>query len=379
MLISKDFVFLDYMPFMKNLYFILLIICFFIINPTLGQTWSSVGSGTNMQVRAMAVYNGELYVGGQFDHAGGIAANFIARWDGVTWDSVGTGLSGGSGIYSMAVYAGELYVGGYFFTAGGVSAPMIAKWNDTTWSPVGASLSNIVNTLTVHNGALYAGGQFSAFNRVAKWDGTSWSGLSTGLNFDVKALTTYNNKLYAAGDYVYAFDGMTWNNKTLGLTSVNAGNLVDALLQYDGELYAGGDIATCATGITSNGIARIVDSASHWFPVGSGLVHLADANTMISYNGELITGGHFYSTFGNHLLKWNGSTWAPLGTDVIGTGSSWDAVNALVEYKGELYVGGYFGMTANGVFTTHIAKFHSATGSTDVCFGRPIESCESLP
>ena len=46
------------------------------------QTWSAVGSGTDFRVVALAVYNSELYVGGQFSTAGGITANNIAKWKG---------------------------------------------------------------------------------------------------------------------------------------------------------------------------------------------------------------------------------------------------------------------------------------------------------
>jgi hypothetical protein len=80
------------------------------------------------------VYNGELYVGGKFTTAGGVSASNIAKWNGTAWSALGSGITGSntgsnSQVTSMAVYNGELYVGGDFTTAGGVSANYIAKWN----------------------------------------------------------------------------------------------------------------------------------------------------------------------------------------------------------------------------------------------------------
>ena len=46
-----------------------------------GSSWSSLGSGTNGPVLAMAVHEGALFVGGAFSQAGGRSSSAIARWD----------------------------------------------------------------------------------------------------------------------------------------------------------------------------------------------------------------------------------------------------------------------------------------------------------
>jgi len=81
----------------------------------------------------MFVYNGDLYVGGHFDTAGGIPVKNIAKWDGTSWSSVDVGVWGaiGGGIDgsgAFAAYDSSLYVGGGFDTAGGLPARDIAKW-----------------------------------------------------------------------------------------------------------------------------------------------------------------------------------------------------------------------------------------------------------
>src|SRR5262245_57085089 len=53
-----------------------------------------------------------LVVGGTFTVAGDTYANYIAVWNGVTWQPMGVGL--GSTVYSAAVFNGDLIVAGFF-------------------------------------------------------------------------------------------------------------------------------------------------------------------------------------------------------------------------------------------------------------------------
>ena len=102
--------------------------------------------------------------GGQFTSAGGLAANYVARWDGATWSSLGTGTN--HHVYVLKEFdAGSgpaLYTGGLFTTAGGVSANHVARWDGASWSALGSGLSETVQDLTVYDDgggpALYAGG-----------------------------------------------------------------------------------------------------------------------------------------------------------------------------------------------------------------------------
>src|SRR3989344_292288 len=136
---------------MKKLLFFLGLLFFFFSSQTKAQTWDSVGSGVSFSyggssILSSSVYNGELYVGGFFNIAGGIPVNDIARWNGANWNSVGSGVSSlGSPlsfVYSLSVYNGELYTGGDFDTAGGISANNIAKWDGITWDSVGSGVNN---------------------------------------------------------------------------------------------------------------------------------------------------------------------------------------------------------------------------------------------
>jgi hypothetical protein len=64
-------------------------------------------------------------------------------------------------VNAVAVWNGNVYVAGNFTMAGSATVMNIAKWDGTTWSALGSGLgaaSNNVSALCVYNGALYAGG-----------------------------------------------------------------------------------------------------------------------------------------------------------------------------------------------------------------------------
>ena len=164
-----------------------------------GSEWFALGTGIPADlVGMMTTWDGpngnRLYVGGRFPTAGGITANGIAAWDGANWYTMGTGITGWQPyVTSMMVWddgSGEkLYVGGRFETMDGLSTPLIARWDGTTWEQVGSGLINDmfmfgIESMAVYddgNGpALYVGGyEFHApgqpVGNVSKWDGQQWT------------------------------------------------------------------------------------------------------------------------------------------------------------------------------------------------------------
>ncbi len=156
------------------------------------QSWMSLGGATiDSTVTALAVYRGELIAAGPFVsiNGGTIPASHIAAFNGTTWRTLGEGSGGVSGgtlttVNALAVYAGDLYVGGKFTTAGGggtaTPASNLAKWNGTAWSAVGGtgitgdSIAQ-VNSLTLFNNELIIGGRFLSAGGVpspyfARWN-----------------------------------------------------------------------------------------------------------------------------------------------------------------------------------------------------------------
>ena len=80
--------------------------------------------------------HGRMIVGGFFTKAGNVTANNIARWNGVRWESLGSGTN--SLVSSMVLDdSGNLFVGGGFSQAGGKVSHNLAIWIEPTyiWLP----------------------------------------------------------------------------------------------------------------------------------------------------------------------------------------------------------------------------------------------------
>jgi hypothetical protein len=284
-----------------------------------GSTWSAVGSGTNKYIIGLAVYNGNLYACGIFDSAGGKPAKRIAMWNGSTWSAVGNGISG-SCPQSMVVYNSNLYVGGHFDSAGGKSTKAIAMWNGTAWSPVGTGINSInseVRKLLVYNGNLYAGGTFDSAGgkpakSIAMWNGIIWSSVGSGLQYK---------------------DIFTSRATAL------------ALATYNDSLYVGGQIDS-AGGKPASNLAEW--NGTNWsspFGIISGLVL-----SLSVYDTALYVGGVFYNAgamnMTNCIAEWNGSNWSAIGggfTDhCFWCCDTPTSINTMVSYNSALYVGGCF-------------------------------------
>ena len=175
------------------------------------------------EVFSMAIYNGELYVAGTFDSVAGLSTEKIASWDGANWHAVGTGIGSYADQFSvnaMCTWNGNLYAGGAFDSAGGVAVQNLAEWNGISWSDFGNGANNDINVLYPYNNDLYVGGYFTSVgstfaNGIAQWDGSSWSelgtGMTVGLSPAVANIYTYNSNLYAGGAFTDA-SGNTVNN-----------------------------------------------------------------------------------------------------------------------------------------------------------------------
>jgi hypothetical protein len=139
-----------------------------------GSTWSPLGcyQGVGAFVDALAFgAHGELYVGGIGMQPGNCTSGcyYIAKWDGLTWSPLGGGLSSVSsewGTMALAVNSsGDVYAGGDFDSAGTCTTGCrhIAKWDGSTWSSLDTGMTGLgdhIGALAIHGSYLYAGGDF---------------------------------------------------------------------------------------------------------------------------------------------------------------------------------------------------------------------------
>jgi hypothetical protein len=185
-----------------------------------GSTWQPLGSGMNGAVSTLSVYNGELIAGGWFTTAGGVEAKYIARWDGSSWHAFGSNPVPDEYHFlsTLAVYNGELIAGIETSTAlsgyeknNGLN--YITRWDGSTWQPLGTGVNGDTNALTVYDGELIAGGGFSMaggipVNDIARWNGSIWRPLGSGVEGSgyayVLGLSVYKGELIVGGDFTTA-------------------------------------------------------------------------------------------------------------------------------------------------------------------------------
>ena len=336
---------------------------------TTTSAWFSLGSGTGNNVWALAVSGSDVYVGGYFRQAGGVSANFIAKWNGTVWSSLGTGTNNGtngSGVTALAVSGSDVYVGGFFDHAGGLSANYIAKWSTTTstWSPLGSGTTGAVFALTVSGDGrdVYAGGTFTqaggvSTNYIAKWSITTgtWSSLGSGTNNGtdgtVNALAVSGSDLYAGGTFtqtggvstnnVAKWNGTVWSPLGSGTNNGTTGD-VDALAVSGSDVYVGG-FFDHAGGVSANNVAMWNGTTSTWSALGSGTNNgtTGDVYALAVSGSDLYAGGTFDHAGGvsaNNVAVWSTttSTWSPLGN---GTNR---VVSSLAISGRDVYAGGYF-------------------------------------
>jgi len=196
----------------------------FWVSLSVAQVWQEAGGGANAPVHALLSWNGYLYVGGRFTAVDGTAlqAQGIARWTGSNWQTISNPGAGGNGIiYAMTVYQGKLIVGGDFTGIGGSSANNLAAYDPATgtWSSVGGGVNGPVQALYVYQGELLVGGVFTRVGLspneqtiayFARWDGASWKAPdprnpSHLLAGGVLAFAEYNGKLYLGGTFPAAY------------------------------------------------------------------------------------------------------------------------------------------------------------------------------
>ncbi|MEZ4512631.1 MAG: hypothetical protein R3C62_12210 [Chloroflexota bacterium] len=179
-----------------------------------GSSWHPLGSGISGTVGALAWDGSNLYAGGGFSSAGGVAnTNRIARWDGSSWYPLGSGIGNeslSSSVSALAWNGENLYVGGSFYSAGGVTnTAYIARWDGSSWHSFGSGVSSSVSALAWDGSNLYVGGGFTSAggvgtSRIARWDGSSWHPLGSGMNNTVNALAWDGSSLYAGGSFTTA-------------------------------------------------------------------------------------------------------------------------------------------------------------------------------
>jgi hypothetical protein len=338
-----------------------------------GLQWSVpavFGGPAFLQVSDLAFVGNTLYAAGTFTNVNGVAANGLAKWDGMSWSSIG--FSGTAS--ALAVDGNNLYVGGSYTNAGGVATTNIGYWDGSAWHALGNGLSpvgpnNVVQAIVVHNGLVYVGGIFtnsgtSAVANLAVWDGSIWTQVGGGISStgSVRALVFNGNDLYVGGYFQQAgntpvssiarWDGANWSNLGGGLTG-NPNAVVSGIAVLNGAICVVGGF-TGAGGIVATNFA--IWNGSSWSTTGNGLS--AVGLRVVSTGTNVYVGGSFGAAGGvlvNFIGSWNGTRWSGLGTPGRLNGVQ-GFVFALANDGTNLYAGGIFNYVGQ-TNANYIARF----------------------
>jgi hypothetical protein len=317
----------------------------------------------------------ELIAVGYFVRSGVEAVSCIARWDGMAWRPLGSGLTPNpnpiglrGGAFALAVYNNQLYVGGDFVAAGGLPLRYIARWNGTNWSDVGSNPFNgPIYALKPHNGVLYAGGNFSAGgsvgNAIAAWNGSSWAPMGVGLNAAVGALSVDNGSLCAGGRFTMSgaapvralarWTGSQWIEVGGGIAGNYVPNSVLALELTPWGLMVGGYFRT-AGGLPSEHLALWYHDEWRRF---NNPEPVAD---LMMFNNFLYMTSNASNSSGSvtpYFRRWNNVLWETLPA-VVGGG-----VGHLGTFNGQVLVGGTFA-AAPPVTCNNIAQWSGESWTT---------------
>jgi len=295
-----------------------------------GASWQSMGYGVDNQVNSIDASGSDVYVGGSFTNALNfpgvpMAVNNVAHWNsGSGWSSLGSGVNGT--VSALAVSGGNVYVGGSFTTAGGSPANRIAVWNGSNWSALGTGMNSTVSSILVDGTDVYAGGSFTnaggtVARAVAKWNGSSWSALGQGMigasTASVRAMAKIGSYLYVAGVFTNAggvitrtvarWNGSSWESLGRGVGNENVPGAASgsALAAQGNDLYVGGIFETAGV-IDSGYIAHWNDQVDFTPPSVMRLLNVQMASgSAFKFRATATERANYVIEYSSNLITWN--------------------------------------------------------------------------
>ncbi len=322
------------------------------------QPLSQAFNGTDKLVSGLVVDPaGKVYLTGRFSLAGGIETGPAAAWDPAGgWQRVGPPLTQRLG--PMAVDSrGNLYAAGPV-EIGGVNVYKIARWDGLKWNPLSTGIGSFgdeaVEAIAVDErdrvlirGSFHAAGGLAA-DGLARWDGSRWEAISP------QEAAPFFPELNANDVYAVLSGG---NSRPMEERARRAqrGLLAFLQTQYPGwwivdshnTLGADGRLYTAVSYEEPNGpmvVNLVMDwDGRNWREIGR--IYGKDARIfqlVASPDGSLYAAGSFSEISGvsaANIARWDGETWSALGRSSALNGQVWSLVPAP---GGGVYAGGDF-------------------------------------
>ena len=356
-----------------------------------GTSWSALGTGVAGEVFALADWDdgsgNALYVGGTLSAAGGATASGVARWDGTSWTALGAGVARADGsapkVHTLASVAlplsagPALFVGGNFDRAGGLPAFSDALWRSSGWAESSAGLDSPPRTLTLLDTGgtrqLFACGSIlhagsTELRALALWNGAHWTqappnsvepfyaGACTAAFDDGSGARLYYSDFGA--NSMWTFDGAQWSSAVPALSQAHR---LFVLQEAGGpQLFA-----LTGGGASTNTIRRRTSGA--WTALGSADLDVRALATFDDGSGLALYAGGAFQTLGGQALacvaRWNGTSWLPLGSGMAGNAPVVEALEVFDDGTGPaLYAAGAFS-SAGGTPAAALARWNGSSWS----------------
>ncbi|PID79465.1 hypothetical protein CSA17_01825 [bacterium DOLJORAL78_65_58] len=368
-----------------------------------GTAWSSFDDGLPAEATAAIVYDGALYVAGEFD------GSYLARWNGNAWEMSPHG-GEFNFVQDLEVYDGQLIV---------IADEALLAWNGSYWSELASLDESYPTDMTTDGANLYITGEMDYIDEVyvshvARWDGNQWHAMGSGLSdeygqpYEAAGLTihAWDGKVAVSGYFSMAggqnlpnfavWDGTSWgpmgSNPSFfsgpaapmilgvhagrllvynGYSSVFAWNVfywdpialdggVLCAASYGSDLVLGG-LFSEAEGTVARNLAR--RSGGVWQAMASGDGIDGPTYAAHVWNDLLLVAGRPSTRFGDDvkgvlLAGWNGTDWVDMG---LGPQSFTTArIHHMVTYQGDLVVTGNID-NAGGVPCKNFARYDGNT------------------
>lgn len=180
-----------------------------------GSAWSALDTGLNGPVFSTAFSNnGILWIGGNFTSADGVDGDYLCFWDGSNFQpywqpNADSGTEINNIVRTLTFdHFGKLFIGGDFTNAGGSGGNYIAKYNGSNWESLGGNPNSVVYKIYVAEREIYVSGDFTSIgnlsfaDRVAIWNNGAWLPLDIdlpGIATVTSILVSNDNSLYIGG------------------------------------------------------------------------------------------------------------------------------------------------------------------------------------
>jgi len=259
----------------------------------------------------------------------------FSRDAGQTWASERAAVSfNGSReiIYTLAVYNGKLYAG----QGGSSGNGDVYVYNGGAWTVSYDGQQDAILALAVHDGKLYAGQGYNAGDGdVLVYDGHAWTVAYDGAQEGIYSLASYGGKLYAGQGY-NAGDGdvLVYNGGSWSVSYNGAQEHILALAVYDGKLFAGQGTSS------TDGDVYVFDGAS-WVKSFEGAQY--NVYALVVHDGKLYAAQAGAAGAGD-VYAFDGLSWS-MSLNGVGT-----EVRSLAAFNGKLYAGQGLGTGYGDIF-----------------------------